>query len=273
MHLGKYHGLGNDFLVAIEAENPGLRADPATAVALCDRRRGIGADGLVYGLSATDDRSDVRMVLLNADGSRAEVSGNGLRCLAQACWRGASEGGAGGRGDRSLLIQTDTAAREARLVDGDPDRRVVASVDMGEPTTGPEPTADTLRWGAANVSTVDVGNPHLVVLVDDPAALDIAVEGPALEQGYERGINVHFVAVMDSTRMTLRVWERGAGVTEACGSGAVAAVVAATDRGLVDPDAGPVEVAMPGGSVTIERTGTSLWLTGPSEFVGEVITP
>jgi diaminopimelate epimerase len=112
MHLAKYHGLGNDFLVALAADNPDLRADPAVAVALCDRHRGIGADGLVLGLAA-DAGADARMVLLNSDGSEAEISGNGVRCLAQAILRRA------GRSDGTVEIDTPGGRRRVRTVRGD----------------------------------------------------------------------------------------------------------------------------------------------------------
>lgn len=289
MRLGKYHGLGNDFLIALECENPGLAPDSPSAQALCDRRLGVGADGIIYGLAPTDPANDLKMVLLNADGSRAELSGNGIRCLAQA-WlrtgdRGLQQGpgepqGPGHRDDASplrddephslLRIETDTGVREVRTVGGDPRDRIELSAEMGQPSVGPSPTRESMRWGARNVCTVDVGNPHLVLEVDDASAVEPAIEGPRLEAGYRGGINVHFVSVTDGAHILMRVWERGAGVTEACGSGAVAAVFAAARWGSVDPGTGPVEVTMPGGSVKVAIVDSTAWLTGPSVHVAEV---
>lgn len=276
MRLGKYHGLGNDFLVALASDNPDMRVDAEVARSLCDRHRGLGADGLIYGLGAVDPANDASMVLLNADGSRAEISGNGIRCLAQALLRGSGPGTgpSASEGDRGCMrIETDGGTREVCLVAGDPNERAVFRVEMGVPTDGPPLEEHSLRWGARNVSTVDIGNPHLVLEVDDPEAVDLAVEGPALEEHYHGGINVHFVKAPDARHLDLRVWERGAGITEACGSGAVAAVVAADTWGLVDAAGAPVEVLMPGGTVTVDLNGSTVLLSGPSEFVGEVVTP
>jgi diaminopimelate epimerase len=261
---GKYHGLGNDFLVALAADNPDLHAEAGVARALCDRRRGVGADGLVLGLPPRDPQADARMVLLNADGSEAEISGNGIRCLAQALLRHE------GRSEGELAIETPGGLRRLRVVRGEVEGEVWIDVDMGRAGPGPEPSAATLAYPAAHVGTVAIGNPHLVVEVDDPSAIDLTVDGPALEAGYAEGINVHFVRALDPQHLELRVWERGAGVTEACGSGACAAVVAAEGWGLVT---GRVQVLMPGGDAQVELVGGALHLTGPSQFVAEVITP
>lgn len=273
MRLGKYHGLGNDFLVALYAHNPGIHVDPDFARALCERHRGIGADGLIYGLEPTDPANDAMMVLLNADGSRAEISGNGIRCLAQALLAQAP-GPSGTREPAEIVrIETDGGLREVRFAAGDPQQCAMFTVDMGTPRDGPPISEASLARAADNIATIDIGNPHLVLQVDDPDVVDLEVEGPALESQYCDGINVHFVAVPDPRHLVLRVWERGAGVTEACGSGAAAAVAAAQRWGLTDAAGAPVEVMMPGGVALVEMREGSVYLTGPSEFVGEVITP
>lgn len=273
MRLGKYHGLGNDFLVALGALNPGLEVDADVARSLCERRRGIGADGLVYGLAPADPADDAAMVLLNADGSRAEISGNGIRCLAQALLAQDPQPQGADAAGQVLRIETDRGLREVTLAEGDPQRRAMFTVDMGAAGEGPPVSPEALAWGATDVATLDIGNPHLVLLVDEPEVVDLEVEGPALERAYPDGINVHFVAVADPHHLVLRVWERGAGVTQACGSGAVAAVVAADRWGLLDASATPVRVTMPGGAATVELRDARALLTGPSEFVGEVLTP
>ena len=259
--MTKHHGLGNDFLVALAQDNPGLAPDPAVARALCDRRRGVGADGLILGLEPSEEGDDACMVLLNADGSEAEISGNGIRCLAQALLRAA------GRSEGSLRIETAGGVRALRTVRGDADGEVWIQVDMGQVRPGPSLAPASVAYAALHRATLDIGNPHLVLHVEDPHAVDLAADGARLEAEYADGINVHFVDVRAADRMTLRVWERGAGVTEACGSGATAAVAAAHSWGLVGEH---VEVAMPGGAAVVDVTDDTLLLTGPSVFVAEV---
>jgi diaminopimelate epimerase len=264
LQLTKHHGLGNDFLVALADHNPGLRPDPEVARALCDRHTGVGADGLLHGLEPAEPAHDACMVLLNADGSEAEISGNGIRCLAQALVR------ARGSEEAHLRIETVRGVRPLRTVRGDPESELWVEVDMGPAAAGPEPGPAALEQGAAAVATIDVGNPHLVLEVPDPAAVDLARLGPRLEADHPAGINVHVVAVDAEDRIRLRVWERGVGLTQACGSGAVAAVAAAQGWGRVGDR---VEVSMPGGAVTVERRGASMFLTGPTRFVAEVRVP
>ena len=262
--MTKHHGLGNDFLVALAQDNPDLAADPAVARALCDRRRGIGADGLILGLQPSEEDNDACMVLLNADGSEAEISGNGIRCLAQALLR------AEGRSEGSLRIETAGGIRALRTVRGTADGEVWIQVDMGQVRPGPTLAPSSSAYAALNRTTLDIGNPHLVLHVEDPSAIDLALDGARLESEYPEGINVHFVAISAADRMSLRVWERGAGVTEACGSGATAAVAAAHTWGLVGEH---VEVQMPGGAAVVDITDDTLLLTGPSVFVAEVHVP
>ena len=262
--MTKFHGLGNDFLVAHWQENPDLTPDADVARAVCARHTGVGADGLIYALSPGGDDADVHMVLLNADGSEAEISGNGIRCLAQAVLRRS------GRSEGDVLVETVRGVRELRTVRGDVDGELWTTVDMGEPTDGPPLSPEALDVAALRRETVDIGNPHVVLLVDDPDAVDLAVVGPELEHSFPAGINVHVVAPRSSSELDLRVWERGVGITQACGSGAVAAAVAAHRWGLVEPQ---VTVWMPGGSAVVEIDGTRALLTGPSTFVAEVVVP
>lgn len=262
--LTKHHGLGNDFLVALEAHNPGLSPDVDLAVALCDRRRGVGADGLIFGLDPAEPGNDACMVLLNSDGSEAEISGNGIRCLGQALLRDS------GRSEGDLRIETAGGVRTLHTVRGDVDGELWIRVDMGRTRPGPELTPSSAGYAASRARTVDIGNPHLVLLVDDPDQIDLATDGPALESDYPQGINVHAVGVEDRSAIALRVWERGAGLTEACGSGAAAAAAVAHDWGLVDER---VVVHMPGGDVTVDLDGDSVLLTGPTRFVAEVEVP
>ena len=266
MDLTYHHGLGNDFLVTFADRVPDrgaelarrLCARPLTGEGASGGGVGIGADGLVVGTPTADGRWT--FTLFNSDGSRAEVSGNGMRCFGHALLR--RTGATGGL----LELMVDTAAGARRvLVEGAPDDvEVRATVEMG--TAGPGPSFDAVDLSLAGVpvhhaGSADLGNPHLVVVVDDPDEVDLGTAGPALESFFApEGCNVHFVAVDDRSTVRLRPWERGAGITEACGSGACAAAHLANALGLVDE---VVRVAMPGGSATV-AVGESILLTGPS---------
>jgi diaminopimelate epimerase len=246
VRLQKLHGLGNDFLVVIDpAGDSPIDADLARAV--CERRTGVGADGLLH-LGPGE-----RMTLLNADGSRAEMSGNGIRCLVHALARA--------RGVTSLAVDitTDAGVRRvtASAVD---DATMTATVSMGPVREGPVPD-----FGLAAKETVgaDVGNPHVVALFADRAGLDAAADG------FERtDRNVEFVtAGPGHDRLTMRVVERGVGETQACGTGACAAAWAGNRWGVVGRR---VTVSMPGGDVVVEL-GDEAVLTGPSVFIADVL--
>ena len=272
MHLAKLHGLGNDFLVLIDLDEV-TPVDAGLAVALCDRHRGLGADGLIRVTPGTD-AADVTMVLRNADGSLAEMSGNGIRCLALAVARSRKVS------SLELRVATGGGVRDVRLTTGHAGLAHV-EVDMGKARPGPEPdtgwlslpvTANLLEGADGpfpGLSTLDIGNPHLVVLVDDPASVDLAEVGPVAEQQFAGGINVGFVAPVagQSDALDLRVWERGAGITEACGTGATAAAHAAHEWGLVGDR---VTVHLPGGDVEV-AVGDTLTLSGPAVHVADCL--
>ncbi len=272
MHLAKLHGLGNDFLVLLDLDDT-RPIDARLAVALCDRRRGIGADGLIR-VSPGTEGADVTMTLRNADGGLAEMSGNGIRCLALAVARHR------GVDALELAVATGGGLRSVVLRPGIPGTAEV-DVEMGKARPGPEPdtgwlslpvTARLLQGPEGEypgISTLDVGNPHLVVLVDDPAAVDLADAGPVAEQQFGDGINVGFVAPVadEADALDLRVWERGAGITEACGTGAVAAAHAAHEWGLVGER---VTVHLPGGDVQVS-IGDTLTLSGPAVHVADCV--
>ncbi len=257
----KHHGLGNDFLIVVDPSRP-LSADDARR--WCDRRRGIGADGLISATAQGD--GSWQMILWNSDGSRPEVSGNGLRCLGQAL---AMHEGVDHATTYSVV--TDGGVRSLDVRPGDPIAQV--TVDMGRAS---ERGAHSDRWTELGVDVreqiaVEIGNPHLVALVDDASAHDVTVVGPAVEADYPDGVNVHLIDVVDRSTIRLFVWERGAGYTEACGSGACAAAWAANALGITDAT---VDVVMPGGSAEVEIVDgdhPTVLLTGPAEFVGRVV--
>jgi len=266
VRLTKHHALGNDFLVWLTDALP-LDA-PDRARRWCDRRTGIGADGLIVGLPAdADPQAELVFRLFNSDGSPAAVSGNGLRCLAQA------EAMRRGVVGLDLPVATPAGLRQCVVESGSEPHCVEVTVEMGQYHPGPQPLVDDLVAAAgpsvASVSrwqTVDVGNPHVVCQVPDPSAIDLAVAGPAIERFFPDGANVHFVRVVDEQALQLRVWERGAGITEACGTGATASAAVFHQWGLVGST---VRVEMPGGDAVV-TVDESLTLRGPACFVAEL---
>jgi len=257
--LTKHHGLGNDFLVVFHPKVDDL---PELARRLCDRRQGIGADGLLVGESA--EGYAAKMLLFNADGSRAEISGNGIRCFAQAL--------AMRRGDfEGMHILTDAGERVVTLAATDDPAVVEAAVDMGEISPLSEPsnwaalTCDPMR----SVTHLGVGNPHSVVAVDNVAEVDLLMLGQLVPQ-----VNLEIIEPGPMPNaITMRVHERGAGITQACGTGACAAAWAAASWGLVSPDAEEIVVHMPGGSakVRLHQPSTGrVTLVGPATFVGTI---
>jgi diaminopimelate epimerase len=255
----KMHGLGNDFVIFDAREAP-LEMDGARARALADRRTGIGCDQLI--VLEPSDAADVRMRIWNSDGGEVEACGNASRCVA-------------------LLIGGDaTIETKGGLLRGEV-REGMASVDMGEPRFGWDeiPLAYPLDTGLIPVgweplrdpAAVNVGNPHIVFFVDDANSVDLERLGPIIEQDplFPQRINVN-VASLEDGAIRLRVWERGAGLTRACGTGACATAVAALRRKLVTS---PVEVRLPGGSLTVEwQPGQQIRMSGAAShvFTGEV---
>jgi len=278
MQLTKHHGLGNDFLVALEEVNGPLHGDATLARALCDRRRGLGADGFIIGArpapgqTAPDGRAvDLVMHLWNADGSRAEMSGNGIRCLGQAL--------AGARDDHeaTYVVATDGGIRTLVVHDDADHRLAQVHVTMGPVGVGPDiPAAVSERLADSRHATADMGNPHLVVLVPDLHGVDLVGTGSWLESQFPNGVNVEFITPGgEPDSLELLVWERGAGVTEACGTGATAAAHLAHRWDLVGRE---VRVVMPGGSAEVvlapdDSPGDEPVLIGPSQHVATVEVP
>ncbi|MBI5088700.1 MAG: diaminopimelate epimerase [Actinobacteria bacterium] len=263
LSLTKHHGLGNDFLVAFADDLPTVGPDLATlAIELCDRRRGIGADGLLVVHPA--DGYTAQMVLYNADGSRAAMSGNGIRCFAQAV---AARTGAAG----PYEILTDSGPRRVELFVTDRPDTIEASVDMGEVARIDAPAG----WNeigcddARPVMHLGVGNPHTVVAVDDVDEVDLLTLGRQVPD-----INLEIVEPCeDPTAIRMRVHERGAGITEACGTGACASAVAAVAWGIVPARASEITVQMDGGRARVRidhPTSGRVTLIGPSVFVGTI---
>lgn len=267
VRLAKLHATGNDFLVHEASEPLGAEA----AASLCDRHRGVGADGLLT-LRPGTGGADCAMTLRNADGGEAEMSGNGLRCLAYVAAR------AGFGTTDSLVVDTAAGRRLVALERDDSGTVVSADVDMGAVTFDPAaigldaPDATDLEATVHGVvyrgAAAGMGNPHLVLFVDDPDAARVTQHGGRLERDerFPQRTNVEFVAVDARDRMRMRVWERGVGETLSCGTGACAAAAVAHRRGLVDA---VLTVAVPGGELRV-RLGETIMLGGPVVHVFDV---
>lgn len=262
----KMHGLGNDFVV-LDLRGGAAVPNADAARAIADRRRGIGCDQLILVEPAGMTGADVRLRFLNSDGSESGACGNGTRCVAS---RLLTEFGAG-----RLIIETLAGRLEAT-----PAAAGEITVDMGPvhldwrdiPLAG---ESDTLHLDIAlgpleDPAAVNMGNPHCIFFVEDAEDIELAVFGPQIEHHplFPERTNVEVATIIDRDRIRLRVWERGAGITLACGSGACATAVAAVRRDLTDRK---VELIMDGGSLTAEwREDGHVLLTGPvaTSFTG-----
>ena len=268
MRVSKFDAWGNDFLVLDVAQLRSAGVDEATVAwpevsrAWCNRASGVGADGLLL-LERIDD-VNARMRLYNSDGSTAEMSGNGARCFAHALFRSDAA-----RGERVYRLHTDAGMREVTVGEQD-SNSVVATVDMGEVSTIDAPA----NWAAIGahpdrpVVHVSVGNPHTVVGVDDVDSVDIGQLGRQVPQ-----VNLEIIALGPGRNaITMRVHERGAGITQACGTGACASAWAALRWGLVSSTTERVEVTvhMLGGDAVVTLNAPEVGrvaLTGPAQYV------
>lgn len=256
----KYHGLGNDFIV-IEGSQELLSTDEV--VALCDRRRGVGADGiLLVEFVAADPEPRVAMVVLNRDGSRPQMCGNGVRCVAAYArkYRG---------GPAEMVVESDAGPRRCRIID-DGERTTTVTVDMGSTTVRRGDKALVVDGRSFEYVFVDVGNPHAVIF-EQPDLGVVDRVGEVVNdshRAFDEGVNVEFVARRrdETAQFDVVVYERGVGRTRACGTGACAVAAAAWRTQRVDPDEA-VTIHLPGGPLTIETRGGRLWMTGAAEEV------
>jgi diaminopimelate epimerase len=264
VQASKHEGAGNDFLVVLDPDDS-IRFSVAQVRLLADRRRGIGADGIIR-VGPRRDGCDLSMQLHNADGGEAEMSGNGIRCLAQAAVD------AGWVTPPRFTVATAAGTRTVDYVAGPEPGWATARVDMGPATLGPDQPQE---FDNRKARTVDVGNPHLVLLGPDTASVEIAELGPKLQAAFSGGINVEWITALTDTDggdyLDLRVWERGAGETLACGTGSVAAAAAARSWGAVAADV--VRVRNPGGMLEVTLgadDGATTHLAGPVRKVADV---
>ena len=273
----KMHGAGNDFVV-LDGVRQKIVLDPSQWRALADRHFGVGADQMLLVEAADGPDVDFVYRIFNADGAEVEQCGNGARCFVRfVVDQGLTEA-------RSIRVRTQAGIIVPRLED---DGRV--TVDMGAPVLEPsrvpfdttgltslvqgvDPLWPLALPGAERlISVVSMGNPHAVQVVDDVDAAPVAAEGPLIETHprFVRRVNAGFMQVVSRGLIRLRVFERGAGETLACGTGACAAVVAGIRRGLLDAQ---VDVQTRGGVLSIEWRGAEVLMTGPVQtvFSGEI---
>jgi diaminopimelate epimerase len=257
LRFTKYHGLGNDFIVV-----DGPLMDAARARRICDRRRGIGGDGVLTILPPRSPGAAATMHIYNSDGSVAAMCGNGIRCVARHV--------AEARGlDGDVVIDSDSGPKRCTIHRGARGEVEAISVEMGPARVEGE---QEFRVGAETLRAVRVsmGNPH-AVLFDAPTVERARAIGPEIERFVAGGVNVGF-ARPGPGGIDLVVWERGAGLTDACGTGACAAAIASVRRGDVSPEA-PVEVRLPGGAlqITVGADLARVTMRGPAEraFAGE----
>ena len=258
LRFTKHHGAGNDFLVLVDQGNA-TPLDTALVRALCDRRFGIGADGVIRVLDGGGE-ADLAMDLHNADGGEAEMSGNGVRCLAQAAV------GGGLVHLPTFTVSTLGGVKSVEYHSGERADAAEASVDMGAATLGPD---QPQQFPDRRARRVDMGNPHLVLLGPDLGEVDVPGLGSRLQDVHPGGINVEFVALGPGPEaITLRVWERGVGETEACGTGSAAAAAAARSWDLVGDT---VEVHNPGGTLQVAFVDGLVRLRGPVRKVADLL--
>ena len=275
MRFTKMHGIGNDYVYvdcfSQWVDNPG-----ELARAVSDRHFGIGADGLI--LIEPSSTADVRMRIFNADGSEAEMCGNGIRCMAKYAYdHGLS-------GANPMRVETAAGVKTVELAIGGDGTVCSATADMGEPTLQPSripvavlgETAIDVPISAGGrplrMTCVSMGNPHAVIYVEDVPAVPLEVIGPQLEHHalFPRRVNAHFVQVQSAGEVTMRTWERGSGITLGCGSGASAVCVAGV---LTGRTARAILAHLPGGDLKVEwrEYDGRVYLTGPAVevFSGE----
>lgn len=276
LRFTKMHGLGNDFLV-IDDRDEVWEFQPDAVRWLCDRHFGVGADGLILVRPADDEEALFRMIIFNADGSRPEMCGNGVRCFAK--WlvdRELVEGDV-------LGVETDGGVRRIDVQRGEDGRMELARVDMGVPVLTPsEIPADfpgeqvfecaiETELGQVQVTAVSMGNPHAVIWVDDVETAPVETLGPLVEThpAFPKGTNVEFAQLVEGETdlIRVRVWERGVGETLACGTGACATLVAATLSCRTGREA---TIELPGGELRVAWSPDGpVYMTGTADEVFE----
>ncbi|MDH3583963.1 MAG: diaminopimelate epimerase [Phycisphaerae bacterium] len=283
MNFTKMHGIGNDY-VYVDCFDQDVLDPAALSRAMSDRHRGVGADGLILILPPTDaDRADLRMRMYNADGSEAEMCGNGIRCLAKYAHDH------GRTSARPMRVETRAGVLDIDYRTNGDGRLVEATVDMGPPVLDPAripldttkltpgPESGTFALVIADepltLTAVSMGNPHVIVFVEDLADQHLRL-GPIIEThpAFPQRTNVHFAQVRGPAEITVRHWERGSGATLACGTGACAVCVAAALTGRASRE---VLAHLPGGDLKLrwDEQNDHVYMTGPATEVFRGVWP
>lgn len=271
MYFTKWHGLGNDFVI-VDGAKTKVSDYQQAAIEVCDRHFGIGADGLVFVLPS--NIADFKMKIMNSDGSEAEMCGNVTRCVARYVYeKGLTK-------KRKITLETLAGIIKPELLE----TKGMVKVDMGEPRllrglipmTGPENEQAVnvpleVEGTRYQVTAVSTGNPHCILFVDDMEKIDLPVLGPKIEThpAFPKKTNVEFVQVLNDHEVRMRVWERGAGITLACGTGSCATLVASVLNGKTKRQA---TVHLDGGDLLIEWADDDhIYMSGPTveAFHGE----
>lgn len=274
MKFAKVHGLGNDFVIINcmdEATAIGPDAYASVAIKLCDRHFGIGADGILLVLPSKE--ADICMRIINSDGSEAEMCGNGIRCFARYVYE------TGIVKKEVMTIETLAGIKIPRIILDAQQQVAAVEVDMGMPILQ-KPEIPMVGQGQAiaesiqiedktfAVTAVSMGNPHCVIFVEDARNFPIEYWGPRIEksQYFPRKTNVEFVQVLNEQEVIMRVWERGAAVTLACGTGACATTVACILNGKTGRN---IKLHLDGGDLEVrwDEASGHLYMTGPAETV------
>jgi diaminopimelate epimerase len=283
MHFTKMHGIGNDFVMVncLGADGPALLAEAEKqSVSLCDRKFSVGGDGVIALLPGRN--TDFEMRMFNPDGSESEMCGNGIRCFAKFLFdRDLTQG------QSKISVQTGAGLLHLQITPGPDGKAQTVRVDMGEPVLKPSQIPTVLAEGDApiinaplqvgeltlGITAVSMGNPHAVTFVDDAQSYPVERVGPQVEHhpAFPRRTNTEFIQVVSEREIIFRVWERGAGLTLACGTGACAAVVACVLNGKTGRE---VLVHLPGGDLEIawSEVDNHVYMTGPAMevFSGDV---
>ena len=296
MKFTKMHGCGNDYIYfdCTKTEFPGgAEGERLAAIKLSDRHFGIGGDGII--LIKKGKKADFEMVMYNADGSRSQMCGNGIRCVGKYVYDSGYTLGLGNAAGREFTVESMGAVKHLKIVEGERGDKVTKlSVDMGAPILEPAkiPVATsalvpqglknghvimhplTIEGKAYKCTCVSMGNPHAVVFIDKkPSEFPVCEVGPLFEHNsfFPERTNTEFAFVENRHTIWMRVWERGTGETLACGTGTCATVVAAILNGLVEAGE-KITVHLLGGDLEIEwsgKEGDSVFMTGPAEVVFE----
>ncbi|SHE27213.1 diaminopimelate epimerase [Alkalibacter saccharofermentans] len=276
INFSKYHGTGNDFIIIDNLEGEILLQQNQIAF-LCKRHFGIGSDGLM--LVEKSKKSDVKMTYYNSDGTPAQMCGNGIRCFAKHVYDNGMISG------KNFSVETPAGEKHIEIQTDESEKAFLISVNMGKAIFEPKEIPVVYEqekamdipfktpWGEVVISAVSMGNPHAVIEVADVDSYPYREIGPFIEklEFYPEGTNVNFAQIIDRKNVKALTWERGSGLTLACGTGSCAVAVVLHKKGLVDKD---VVISIPGGRLKVQIDDT-ITMTGPAVHVfdGQVQIP